>query len=143
MNPSNQRLDFAVEPRIIVITPPQAVGESFLAALTARDFDALERIFLPRVRFRSLVPSGEFFGVTSTEAVRSLRNWFGDEDTIDILQSTIDLVEDVLSIQYRLRVHDSYGGWQVIEQHAYCMLREGRIADMRLICSGFHPEVLL
>jgi TusA-related sulfurtransferase len=111
-----------------------------LSALAAKDFNALGHIFLPEVRFRGLVPSSEQYGATASEAVGLLRDWFGDKDTIEIVQSAIDLVDNVLSIRYRLMVHDSQDGWQVIEQHAYCELREGMIAEMRLICSGFHPD---
>ena len=140
MNLTNQRVNLNVSTKIVTDAAPQAVAKSYLEALTARDFNALERIFLPTVRFRALVPSNEDYGSSAFEAVRYLRDWFGDEDTIEVLQSNFDMVQNVLSIQYRLRVHDSYGGWQVIEQHAYCRLQEGWIAEMRLVCSGFLNE---
>jgi TusA-related sulfurtransferase len=47
------------------------------------------------------------------------------------------MLQDVLSLHYRLRVHDRYSGWQVIEQNAYAVLQDGKIAVMRLVCSGF------
>lgn len=138
MNLTDQRINVMEEAEKLSVSSPQAVGEAYLTALSTQDFVALEQIFLPKVRFRSLVPSGERFGTNSTEAVGWLRKWFGDEDTIEILQSAIDQVQDILSIHYRLRVHNPHSGWQVIEQNAYCVLREGRIAEMSLVCSGFH-----
>jgi TusA-related sulfurtransferase len=140
MNLTKQSFKVLEAAEMVANPSPQEVGESFLAALMARDFDALEQIFTPKVRFRSLVPSGERFGATAAKAVGWLRKWFGDEDTIDVLQSSIEVLHDVLSIQYRLMVHNSYAGWQVIEQQAYCSVQEGRIADMRLVCSGFLRE---
>ncbi len=127
--------------RNMVTSPsPQAVGEAFLGALTALDFDALERIFTPKVNFRSLVPGSEDFGSTASAAVRWLRDWFGDEETLQVLQSEVYLVQDILSIHYRLRVRAHQGNWQIIEQHAYCEVQGNRIAEMRLICTGFHLE---
>ena len=128
------------ERKILTVSSPQEVGESFLAALTARDFEALEQIFMPKASFRSLVPSTERFGSTASAAVGHLRNWFGDKDTIEVIQSTTEMIDDVLSLQYRLRTHNRLDGWQVIEQHAYCEIQDGKIHKMRLVCSGFHPD---
>jgi len=125
--------------KMLMDPSPQAVGEAFIEALTVQDFDALEQLFLPRANFHSLVPSAHLHGATAAEAVELLQDWFGDKDSINILQSVADLVQEVLSISYRLRVHDRHNGWQVIEQHAYGVLREGKIAEMRLACSGFLP----
>ncbi len=107
----------------------QAVGDSFLHALAVQDFDALQAIFLPEVRFRSLVPSGERFGQTAGEATGWLRRWFGRLDTLEVMQSTSTIVFDRLYLNYRFRVHDEKG-WQMIEQHAYCVLQGEQIADM-------------
>lgn len=123
--------------KVVFSLSPQAVGESYVEALTARDFKALEQLFLPGVHFQGLVPSGLRNGATASEAVGWLQRWFGDKDTIDILQSGIEMVQDVLSLHYRLRVHDRYSGWQVIEQNAYAVLQDGKIVVMRLVCSGF------
>jgi hypothetical protein len=117
----------------------QAVGDSFVHALAAQDFDALQAIFLPVVRFRALVPSGERFGQTATEAAGWLRRWFGSADTLEVMQSACTPVFDRLYLNYRMRVHDEKG-WHVIEQHAYCVLQGDQIADMWLICSGFRPD---
>jgi len=119
---------------------PQQIGESFMQALAAMDFDAVERIFSPKVNFRSLVPSGERFASTASAAVGWLRDWFGDEETIQPLQSNVEMVRDVLCIHYRFRVRAQGGEWQIIEQHAYSEIQRGRIAEMRLVCSGFHAD---
>jgi len=121
--------------------PAKTLGETFLAALAARDFASLAKLYQPEVRFRAMVPSGERMGHTAGEAVGWLERWFGACDTVAILQSTVKPVFDRLYFYYRLRVHDSQNGWRVIEQHAYSIVQDGQIADMWLICSGFRPEI--
>jgi len=122
------------------LASPQEIGESFLSALTAKDFDTVERFFSPKVNFRSLVPSGERFASTASAAVGWLRRWFGDEETIQVIESHVGMVRNILSIQYRFRVRAKGGEWQVIEQYAFCETLGGRITQMRLVCSGFHTD---
>ena len=116
-----------------------ALGESFIAALTTQDFDYLETLFEPGVRFRALLPPRIGEGKTAGEATDWLRRWFGDADELQVLQSTAEQVFDRLYLSYRLRVHDVINGWRVIEQQAYSAVQEGHIADMWLLCSGFRP----
>ena len=119
--------------------PWEAVGEAFLQALVSRDFATLEALFLPEVRFRSLVPSGERFGQTAAEATGWLKRWFGGADSLEVLQSSVAMMIDRLYLSYRLRVHDE-DGWTIIEQHGFCTVKEGKIANMALVCSGFRPD---
>jgi TusA-related sulfurtransferase len=118
------------------------VGQSFLESLAAQDFDRLEALFTPRVRFRALVPPGVREGQTAVEATNWLRRWFGDADELQVLQSAADLVFDRLYLCYRLRSHDTANGWRVVEQQAYCDVHESHIADMWLVCSGFRPDAM-
>lgn len=118
------------------------VGQSFLESLAAQDFDRLETLFTPQVRFRALVPPGMREGQTAREATSWLRRWFGDADDLQVLQSAADLVFDRLYLCYRLRSHDTANGWRVVEQQAYCIVQDGCIADMWLLCSGFRPDAI-
>ena len=117
-----------------------AVGQSFLESLAAQDFDRLEALFAPQVRFRALLPRRTCEEKTAEAATGQLRDWFGEADTLQVLQSTADQVFDRLHLAYRVRLHDGANGWQVIEQHAYCDVQDGHIADMWLLCSGFRPD---
>jgi len=117
-----------------------AVGQSFLEALAAQDFDRLAALFAPRVRFRALLPPETCEEKSPEAATGQLRDWFGEADTLQVLQSTADQVFDRLHLAYRLRSHDAANGWQVIEQHAYCDVQNDHIADMWLLCSGFRPD---
>ena len=116
------------------------VGQSFLAALAAQDFERLETIFAPQVRFRALLPPRTCEERTATAAAGWLQRWFGGADTLQVLQATADPVFDRLHLHYRLRTHDAANGWRVIEQQAYGEVRNGRIADLWLLCSGFRPD---
>ncbi|HBY98037.1 MAG: nuclear transport factor 2 family protein [Ardenticatenaceae bacterium] len=117
-----------------------ALSQSFITALAAQDFDHLEALFAPQVRFRALVPPRICEGKTAGEATDWLRRWFGGADEFQILESAADQVFDRLYLRYRLRLHDVINGWRVIEQQAYGGVQEGHIADIWLLCSGFRPD---
>jgi glucuronate isomerase len=74
-----------------------SLGEHLVAAIGARDFDAIRACLAPDVRFRALIPD-------------RLREHGTAEDAVE-----------------RLR------------QHAYADVRDGRVADLSILCSGFRP----
>lgn len=116
------------------------VGQSFLAALAEQDFEQLETLFAPQVRFRALLPPRTCEEHTATAAAGWLQRWFGGADAIQVLQAAADPVFDRLHLHYRLRTHDAANGWRVIEQQAYGEVRDGRIVDLWLLCSGFRLD---
>jgi|SRR5947209_226205 len=115
-----------------------AIGDRFLAALSDQDWEALQNCFAGDTTFRALVPPGLREGADAAAAAGYFRRWFGDADELDLLASDVEQVEDRISIRYRFRAHEDR--WYVVEQHAYCDVREGRIERMDLVCSGFRPE---
>ena len=115
------------------------VGENFLAALTSRDFEQVKQTFHDQVRFRALVPSGVREGANAEEAISWLRRWFEDTDEFSLVSSLVDQVADCLHVAYRFRLRKNTE-WQVIEQQAYCIIGEGKIEVMNLLCSGFRPD---
>jgi len=125
---------------VMVNEKATAVGQSFFESLAAQDFDRLEALFAPQVRFRALLPRRTCEEKTAEAATGWLRRWFGEADTLQVLQSTADQVFDRLHLAYRFRLHDTANGWRVIEQHAYCDVQDDHIADMWLLCSGFRPD---
>ena len=62
------------------MTDLELLGRRWLAAFTVRDFDQLERLLDPEVRFRALIPHGLREATGPVDAVRCLRAWFGDSD---------------------------------------------------------------
>jgi hypothetical protein len=141
MTPSDLTVDPSKIEKLPNQLPAGSVGEAFLVALAAQDFDRMEKLFQPEVRFRALVPSGERTGNTPGETMQWLRKWFGGSDTLNILSSAAQPVFDRFYMTYRLRVHDDQAGWRVIEQQAYYRVQDGLIADLWLICSGFRPDL--
>jgi hypothetical protein len=115
------------------------VGETFLGALAAQDFWALEACFQLDVRFRALVPSGVRQATDASGAVGYLRRWFGDADSFEVLCSEVYRVAHLLAIAYRICLPDP-DGWAVVEQRLYCDVNSGRIESLDLLCSDFLPE---
>ena len=115
------------------------VGESFLAALTSRDFEQIEHLLHDQVHFRALVPSGIREGANAEEATAWLRRWFEDADEFCLISSSVDLVADRLHLTYRFRLRKRTE-WQIIEQQAYCIIGGKKIEVMNLLCSGFRPD---
>lgn len=115
------------------------VGRTFLDALARRDFEGLEACFQTDTHFRALVPPGILEGVGPQETAAWLRRWFGDTNVFAIQHTDLDQVCDRLHMSYRIRLLKD-GVLQIIEQQAYCVVDDGRIGVMNLLCSGFRPE---
>jgi len=117
-----------------------SIGEAFLESLAAQDFDRIQAMFAPQVRFRALVPSGLREGSSAAEATGWLRRWFGEAVELQVLGSAAGPAFGRVYVSYRLRLYDPANDWRLIEQHAYCDIEDGCIADMELMCSGFWKE---
>jgi TusA-related sulfurtransferase len=115
-------------------------GEAFVARLVDRDFEKLETCFHPQVRFRALVPSGLRERTGSADTVALLKSWFSEPNRMQLLQREVYLVSQRVRISYRFRELYSDGETEVIEQNAFCDVREGLIESMDILCSGFLPE---
>lgn len=115
------------------------VGDRFFNALIARDFPALASCFDKNARFRTLLPDGFQEGFGATEPGSNFQDWFGSADRIELLGGGVDTIGDRLHLTWRLRVHEG-ASRSVIEQQAYATVRDGRIAEFDLLCSGFRVE---
>src|SRR5438105_1393828 len=116
-------------------TTDSSVAAELVEALAAKDFDRLETLFAPDVRFRALVPKGLREDETAADAAARIRGWFGDCDPLELLSSEIDAVADRLRVSYRFRAREE-GAWHLVEQQAYVDVEDGRIADVSIVCSG-------
>jgi TusA-related sulfurtransferase len=115
-----------------------SIGQAYLDALAVRDFDRIEKLLHPHIRFRALIPRAVREGTTAEEALSWLRRWFGDAYVFNLMQFSIDQIVDRLHIAYRVHVRDQ-DGWQEVAQHIYCIIQNEVITDMALLCSGFRP----
>jgi TusA-related sulfurtransferase len=118
----------------------EATGEDFVVALSDRDSERLEACFHPEIRMRALVPSGFQEQRGRSAVVARLNSWFAEAESIQVLEKNVYRVADRLHIRYRFRELYADGESEIIEQDAYCDLREGQIAAMDLLCSGHRPE---
>jgi ketosteroid isomerase-like protein len=116
------------------------LGERFVAALSTRDTDALVGLLAPDVDFRGMTP-GRFWEASAADAVLAiLYQWFEPtdvvEEVVDVVNST---VVDRQCVDYRFRVRNPDGLHEVEQRAYYDGDGDGRIALMRVICSGFRP----
>jgi ketosteroid isomerase-like protein len=117
-------------------------GELFAAAVATRDFAGARDHLHPEIDFRAMTPTRiwEADGPAGVEDV--LRAWLDDADedidSIETLGSTA--VEDTVRVGWLVHGTDAEGPF-VFEQQAYVRERDGRIAWLRVFCSGYRrPE---
>lgn len=117
------------------------IGEQFARAVAAKDTDALTALLDPAVDFRGLTP-GRSWEARDAEGVIAIfvESWFEPADRIEGLVDVRagDDVADTQHVSYRLDVTNDAGP-HVVEQQAYYRVRDGRIAHLRVLCSGFRP----
>lgn len=125
------------------MAPGEALlGERFARALAAKDAGTLGAILGDSVDFRGMTP-GRFWRASAPHEVLDvlLGHWFEPEDHIVELCSVSEgRVADREHVAYRLRVRSGDRPF-LVEQQAYFMAEAGRITWMRVLCSGFRPDV--
>ena len=114
------------------------LGERFVAALAAKDTDALVDVLSPQVDFRGMTP-GRFWEASSPRAVVDiLYQWFEPSDVIEeVVAVGTSSVIDRRCVDYRFRVRNADGLYAVEQRAYYDPDGEGRIGLMRVMCSGF------
>lgn len=117
-----------------------ALADRFVTALTARDFTALEACFAPDVRFRALTPNHVWANFGAAGTVAAFRNWFEDATPFALVTTSVDHIGDRLSLTYRFRAaEDASSPLALVEQHLYAIVRNDRLADVSVVCSGYQP----
>jgi hypothetical protein len=114
------------------------LGAEFVRALAAKDVDRLSSLIDPRIDFRGMTPS-RTWEATDRGAVLEilLGSWFEDGDEIQSIERLeTDEFADRQRVGYRLRVNNPDGRF-LVEQQAYLTPRDGQIAWMRVLCSGY------
>ncbi len=116
----------------------ELLGRRWLAAVRVRDFDRLERLLDPEVRFRALIPRGLREASRAVDAVRFLRAWFAECDVFIVRSAEVDQVSDRIRVHYRVDVHEE-GAWSTVDQTLYAAARADLLTDVTLACSGSRP----
>ena len=112
-----------------------------MGAIAGHDTTALLGLLPTPVTFRAVTPTRFWDADTAIGVVDIvLGTWFSPDRSITEVESLeLSTVEHVARLDYRLAVETSSGP-AVIEQVAYYTEQDGRIADLRLVCSGFLPR---
>ncbi|HET7761134.1 MAG TPA: hypothetical protein VFL46_02160 [Phycicoccus sp.] len=116
-------------------------GVVFAQALARKDPEALRAVLAPDVDFRGLTPRRFWECGTPEEVVDVVfGNWFEPQEEILALLdvATGEPVEDTRRVGYRLALRTPDGLFTV-EQQAYYRTEGGRIAYLRVLCSGYRP----
>lgn len=116
----------------------RTVAERFVHALAQRDRAELLELLAPDVDFRGMTP-GRFWEATEAEDLvdRVLFTWFEEQDVVrQVLALDRDWMADREHVSYRFSV-DTPDGRHLVEQQAYLSVDDGRIAWLRIMCSGF------
>jgi hypothetical protein len=114
------------------------VAERFVQQLARRDRAGLLAVLAPDVDFRGMTP-GRCWEATSAEDLvdRVLFSWFEEQDVVEeVLAVARDWMVDRERIGYRFAVRCP-DGKHIVEQQAYLSVVDGRIAWLRVMCSGF------
>jgi len=117
------------------------MGGAFAEALGAKQFDRIAALLDPEVDFRALTPR-KFWEASSPQQVvdEILTTWFDDSDDIrEVVSIETDTFADRERVAYRFSGENADGPF-VLEQQAYYTVSDGRIAWMRVLCSGFRPR---
>ena len=118
----------------------RSLGPELAHAIAAQDAGVLRGLLATPVTFRAVTPR-RFWDAETAVGVADviLGGWFGpDKQVTDITSLATDCVGDVKKVSYRLGV-DLASGPSVIEQVIYYSEADGKIIDLRLVCSGFRP----
>ena len=110
-----------------------------MEALAARDSKRLRAALHPDAHLRALVPSGFKESIGSDAVAARLESWFAEAERLTVVSKKVSHVSDRLRVQYRFDEHYPDGDSELIEQDAYCGVREGRIDSIDLLCSGHLP----
>jgi hypothetical protein len=116
----------------------QQLGEAWIRAIADRTLDRLAEFCSPRLTSRLLLPGGLVTVNNALDLVDHYRDWFGSYATIRVEASRVARIGSKLGIFYRLLLQDGDASEQ-IEQQLYCVLKNGHVAQLHLVCSGFHP----
>jgi hypothetical protein len=119
---------------------PATLGREFAMALAEKDFHRIAALLHPQIDFKGLTPNRRWEASDPDSVVTGvLRQWFEEDDEIEgLLSLETDAFADRERVGYRFGVRNPEGRF-VVEQQVYLSERDGRIAWMRSVCSGFRP----
>ncbi len=115
------------------------VLDTFLSALTARDFTRLAACLAPSAQARLFLPRGPEVRSGRDEITRRFEGWFAPAIAFEVLDSSCEPIANRHRLTWRFRVSRDGGPFEVIEQLAFVDATPGGIAGIDMLCSGFLP----
>jgi hypothetical protein len=119
------------------------LGENFARAIAAKDQAALCAVLSDTIDFQALTPRRHWRASTNAEAAWEiiLGPWFGAAHIDELCWVTTSRVAEREHVAYRLRVRSEDSVYLVEQQAYYSSGADGRIGWMRILCSGYLPEL--
>ena len=119
----------------------ETVGERFVEAFAAKDFERAGELLDPEVDFRALTPNRAWEASGARAVVGEvLTRWLEDSDHVEgITDVETSEVADRMRVAFRIRGRNDDGPF-VLEQQAYYTECDGRIDWLRMLCSGMRPR---
>jgi TusA-related sulfurtransferase len=135
-------IELEIENERVEQLDPQQLGEGWILAITERSLGRLEQFCQPDVNSLMLIPKGLVTLGNAVDLVAKFRQWFGACTNFQVEESRVSQIVNRaggwLGIFYRFRLQD-HDAWFVVEQQLYCTLKDGRVEQLHLLCSGFQP----
>ena len=118
---------------------PNELAEQLVAGIAAQDEAAIAACFAEDARFRALSPPGLRERSGAAEVGALIAMWYGDSTVLDLKETRTAQIGDRLRISYRFTGVENDEPY-VVEQHLFCTVRDGKIEQADLLCSGFRPR---
>lgn len=129
-------IEMNVEHAQVEQSPEERLGEDWIRAIADGALDRLEAFCQPRINSRLLTP-GQFTNLDkAADLVAKYEDWFDGCTDFQLEASRIDRIGKRLGIFYRFLLRD-HADWYRIEQQVFCTLKDGRVQQLHLLCSGF------
>jgi hypothetical protein len=123
-----------------MITTAPGVATALTEAIVAQDLQAAVALLDPEIDFRAMTPNRIWEAQDPAGVEGVLREWFEDPDEdVHGVEATAPVpIQGTVRVGWLVHISDADGP-HVFEQQAYVRERDGRIAWMRVICSGWIP----
>ena len=114
--------------------------DTFLAALTARDFARFSQALSPMSKGRFLLPPGPEVHTGRQEITDRIKGWFAGASEFEVLEAGSEPVGRRHRLNWRFRLSRDGVTRDVIEQVAFVDEGPDGISTIDLLCSGFLPD---
>ncbi len=114
--------------------------DSFLSALSSRDFGRFAQSLSPSAQARFLLPRGPEERSGREEIARRFEGWFASATEFEVLDTHREQVGPRSRLDWRFRMMRDGKTREVIEQVAFIDVGPDGISKIDLMCSGFLSE---